>query len=151
MASGFEIEVIREVLMEVSVVHLGSVQFEIRARQHTIVSDQPLENGGYDEGMTPPELMLASLASCAGFYAAQYLRKYKLAAEGTRVRVRADKMKDPARMENFRIEVEIPIELTEQHQAGVERAVEHCLIHNTLLHPPHITIEVKQETAALRG
>jgi uncharacterized OsmC-like protein len=137
--------------MEVSVVHLGSVQFEIRARQHTIVSDQPLENGGNDEGMTPPELMLASLASCAGFYAAQYLRKYKLASEGTRVRVTADKVKDPARIENFRIEVEIPTELTEQHQAGVERAVHHCLIHNTLLHPPHMTIEVKQETAALRN
>jgi uncharacterized OsmC-like protein len=127
------------------------VQFEIRARQHTMVCDQPLENGGYDEGMTPPELLLASLASCAGFYAAQYLRNYKLASEGTRVRVTADKVKDPARIENFCIAVELPIELTEQHQAGVERAVHHCLIHNTLLHPPHITIEVKQESAALRG
>jgi organic hydroperoxide reductase OsmC/OhrA len=29
-------------------------------------SDQPVENGGHDEGMTPPELLLASLGSCAG-------------------------------------------------------------------------------------
>jgi len=130
--------------MEVTVQHLGAVQFEIKARQHTIACDQPAENGGYDEGMTPPELLLASLASCAGFYAAQYLRKYKLATEGTRVRVTADKVKDPARIENFRLEIETPVDLTEQHHAGVERAVHHCLIHNTLLHPPQITIEVKQ-------
>ena len=138
--------------MEVTVEHLGAVQFEIKARQHTISCDQPAENGGYDEGMTPPELLLASLGSCAGFYAAQYLRKYKLATEGTRVRVTADKVKDPARMDNFRIEIETPIELTEPHRAGVERAVHHCLIHNTLLQPPQIRIEVKQMmAAALRG
>lgn len=136
--------------MEVTVDHLGAVQFEIHARQHTISCDQPLENGGYDEGMTPPELLLASLGSCAGFYAAQYLRKYKLATEATRVRVTAEKAKDPARVDNFCIEVETPLELSEQHRAGVERAVHHCLIHNTLLHPPQIKIEIKQ-AVALRG
>jgi putative redox protein len=97
--------------------------------------------------MTPPELLLASLGSCAGFYAAQYLRKYKLATEGTRVRVTAEKLKDPARVDNFRIEIDTPLELTDQHRAGVERAVHHCLIHNTLLHPPQMTIEVKQAVA----
>ena len=134
--------------MEVTVEHLGAVQFEIRARQHTIVSDQPPENGGHDEGMTPPELLLASLASCAGFYAAQYLRKFKLATEGTRVKVTAEKAKDPARVENFRIEIESPVELSDEHRAGVERAVHHCLIHNTLLHPPKIGIEVRDMAAA---
>jgi putative redox protein len=128
--------------MEVTVEHLGALQFEIKARQHAILSDQPPENGGHDEGMTPPELLLASLGSCAGFYAAQYLRKHKLAVEGTRVRVTADKLKDPARIDNFRIEVEAPVELTEQQRAGIEDAVHHCLIHNTLLHPPGMVVEI---------
>jgi uncharacterized OsmC-like protein len=131
--------------MEVTVEHLGAVQFEIKARQHTIACDQPPENGGFDEGMTPPELLLASLASCAGFYAAQYLRKFKLATEGTHVRVVADKVKDPVpRIDDFRIEIETPVDLSEQHRQGVERAVHHCLIHNTLLHPPKITIDLKE-------
>jgi len=131
--------------MEVTVEHLGVVQFEIKARQHSISCDQPPENGGYDEGMTPPELLLASLGSCAAFYAAQYLRKNKLATEGTRVRVAADKVKDPARIDNFRIEIETAVGLSEQHRAGVEAAVHHCLIHNTLLHPPRIAIEIKEQ------
>jgi putative redox protein len=99
--------------MEIKVEHLGAVQFEIKARQHSIVSDQPAENGGFDEGMTPPELLLASLGSCAGFYAAQYLRKHKLATEGTIVRVTAEKAKDPARLDNFHIALEIPAEFSE--------------------------------------
>jgi len=139
---------LQRTIMEVTAEHLGAVQFEIKARQHVISCDQPPESGGFDEGMTPPELLLASLASCAGFYAAQYLRKFKLATEGTRVRVLADKVKDlSARLDNFRIEIETPVELSEQHRAGVERAVHHCLIHNTLLHLPKISIETKQPVA----
>ena len=40
--------------MEITVEHLGSVQFEIRARNHSIVSDQPARDGGFDEGICGP-------------------------------------------------------------------------------------------------
>lgn len=129
--------------MEVTVEHLGALQFAIKARQHSIVSDQPTENGGSDEGMTPPELLVSSLGSCAGFYAAQYLKKKGLATEGTIVRVFAEKAKNPARLDNFKIEVEVPAAVSEEHRKGVEEAVYHCLIHNTLQHPPTITLAIK--------
>jgi putative redox protein len=130
--------------MEITVEHLGSVQFEIKTRGHSVVSDQPLENGGFDEGMTPPELLLASLGSCAGYYAAQYLRKHKLAIEGTRVRVSCEKVNEPVvRLSNFVIEVSAPVELSEKHRKGVYQAVEHCLVHNTLLHTPAISLKVE--------
>jgi len=137
-------------MLEVSVEHLGAVQFEIKARGLSIVSDQPAENGGFDEGMTPPELMLASLGSCAGFYAADYLKRQKLSTEGTKVRVTAEKAKNPARLDNFKIEVEVPTGLSEEHVKGVEEAVHRCLIHNTLMHPPKIELAVKG-TATVAG
>jgi len=136
-------------MIEVTVEHLGAVQFEIKARQHVIASDQPAENGGFDEGMTPPELFLASLGSCAAFYAAAYLRKHKLAEEGTKVRVTAGKRKDPARLDDFRIFVDVPAGLDPIHLAGLERAVHQCLIHNTLLHPPTIAIEIHSPALAV--
>ncbi len=134
--------------MEVTVEHIGAVQFEIRARGHVIACDQPTENGGYDEGMTPPELLLASLGACAGYYAAEYLRKHKLATEGTKVKVSAEKAKDRARMDNFEIHVEVPAALSEENAAGLESAVHHCLIHNTLLHPPKIKLEISSLVAS---
>ena len=129
--------------MEVKVEHLGGMQFEITARQHRIACDQPVENGGFDEAMTPPELLLASLGSCAGFYAAQYLRKHKLATEGTIVRVSAEKAANPARLNRFRIHVELPSGVGDEHISGIEESVRHCLIHNTLLNPPSISLDVK--------
>jgi putative redox protein len=128
--------------MEVQIQHLGDLQFEIHARNHTIICDQPAENGGFDEGMTPPELLLASLGSCAGFYAAQYLRKNGLATEGTQVKVTAEKAANPPRISNFHISVNSPVELNDAQKAGMNEAVRHCLIHNTLLNPPQIALEI---------
>jgi uncharacterized OsmC-like protein len=134
-------------MLEINVEHLGEVQFEIQTRGHKLICDQPAEAGGFDEGMTPPEFLLASLGSCAGYYAADYLKRQKLAVAGTRVRVTAEKVTGPARLDRFRISVEAPVPLTEKQQEGLHRAVEHCLVHNTLLHPPKIEIVLEPAPA----
>lgn len=127
--------------MEVMAEFLGGVKFEVRARGHKIVCDQPADNGGTDAGMTPPEFLLASLATCAAYYAAQYLKTRQLPADALKVRVSAEKAQQPARLGSFRIEITAP-GLDERHQAGVIRAAKACLIHNTLLYQPHIDIVV---------
>jgi len=133
--------------MEITVEHIGAVQFMINARGHQVVCDQPADNGGFDEGMTPPELLLASLGTCAGFYAVQYLKTHGLEQGGVRIRVSAEKAKAPARLASFRVEVTVPAALDEKHKAGVERAVHACLIHNTLLNPPEITLAIESPAA----
>jgi uncharacterized OsmC-like protein len=133
--------------MEVQVKLQGDVKFEVAARGHSLVCDQPAENGGSDEGMTPPELLLASLGTCAAFYASAYLRKKGLPREGVEVHVTAGKAGPPARLDDFKIEVKIPLALSEEQKAGVEVAVHHCLIHNTLLHTPAIQIELHTPAA----
>jgi putative redox protein len=81
--------------MEVKVTHLNHMKFVIQSRSHSIICDQPMENGGEDSGMTPPELLLASLGSCAEFYALQYLKTRNLADGNVEVSVTADKLKQP--------------------------------------------------------
>ena len=133
--------------MEASARCLGKTKFEIAARSHRVICDQPVDNGGADEGMSPPEFLLASLASCAAYYAAQYLQTRGLPTEALEVRVRAEKALQPARLASFRIEVTAP-ELDQRHQAGILRSVKACLIHNTLLSSP--TVEVVIQAPALQ-
>jgi uncharacterized OsmC-like protein len=136
--------------MEVKITHLDRVKFAIQSHSHTVLCDQPAENGGEDSGMTPPELLLASLGSCAAFYAVQYLKTRNLAETGVEVTVTAEKLKQPARVGNFRVHVACPISLTEEQTEGLMRSVRHCLVHNTLLTPPEIAIELAtKEIAAL--
>jgi len=136
--------------MEIKVQYLGQSRFEAEARSHRVLCDQPPANGGADTGMTPPEFLLVSLGTCAGFYAAQYLKTRSLPAHGLEVKVTAEKAAQPARMARFRIEVNVPA-LDPRHEAGILRAVKACLVHNTLLNAPEIETVVNMAAEVLAG
>ncbi len=133
--------------MEVTADYIGDARFELEARGHRLVCDQPRENGGSDEGMSPPEFLLAALASCAGYYAAQYLKTRALPAENLRVRVTANKALQPARLDSFRIEVTTSA-LDERHESRLLKTVKTCLVHNTLLSGPAIEVVVNAPALA---
>ena len=98
--------------------------------------------------MSPPELLLASLGTCAGFYAAEYLKARKLPAEGVPLTVAAEKAKGPARLASFRIALIVP-ELEDSHREGLLRAVRACLIHNTLPQPAAIEVALEAPVASV--
>jgi uncharacterized OsmC-like protein len=133
--------------MEVTANYLGGSKFEVAARGHRMICDQPVDNGGSDEGMSPPEFLLASLGTCAAYYATQYLKTRGLPAGDLKVRVSAEKALQPTRLASFQIDVAAP-GLDERHQAGILRAVRACLIHNTLLGGPSIEVLVNAEELA---
>jgi putative redox protein len=91
--------------MEVCVTYRDGVQFQAESRGHRILSDQPLDNHGRDQGMTPPEWFLASLGACVGFYAVKYLEARQLDPSGLEVVVTAEKVEHPARLDNIHIRV----------------------------------------------
>ena len=128
--------------MQVLVEQINGVRFAIKARSHVVMCDQPRDTGGTDTGMTPPEFLLASLGSCAAFYAAEYLRSRNLAENGVSVAVSAEKLKGPARLGNFHIRVSSPVNLSGQQREAMVRSVEACLVKNTLLNPPEIKVSL---------
>ena len=127
--------------METNVRYLGGVKFEAECRGHKVVSDQPLELKGDDAGMTPPELLLSSLGTCAAFYAAYYLNLNHLSTEGLSVKVTAEKAKNPPRLGDFVVQVDVP-GVDGSHRDALQKSVEKCLIHATLLHSPSIRTEI---------
>lgn len=130
--------------IEVDVNYVAGVRFDASARGHHVSCDQPLENKGTDQGMTPPELLLASLGSCALYYAVEYLRARGLDERQTSVTVRAEKDLKPTRLARFVIVLRTPLALEARHREGLKRAVHNCLVHNTLLHAPEIAINLEQ-------
>lgn len=128
--------------MKLEIQHLGDVQFSIGTRGHVVYTDQPEDNGGYDEGMTPPELFLGALGACAAFYAVAYLERSGLPHEGTRVEAHAEKLKNPARLGELVLNVITPSPVSDEHRRGLDQAVAKCILHNTLTHPPAIRTEI---------
>ena len=127
--------------MEVNVRYLGGKKFEMTARGHQVVADQPLDDDGSDAAMTPPELFLSGLGACAAYYAEEYLRARALPNEGLEIRLSALKGDKPARIMKVNIDVTAP-GLTQRHRDGILRAVDACLLENTLHKPPQIEVKV---------
>ena len=94
--------------MEVKITFRGGTQYEAETRGHKVICDQPVDAGGKDGGMTPPEFLLVSLGTCAMYYAANYLRMQNLPADGMTVSVEADKAMNPPRLGKFRMVIDIP-------------------------------------------
>jgi putative redox protein len=136
--------------MNVTIRHLDGVRFSAEARGHQIVVDQPRDNKGEDTGMTPPELLLASLGSCAAYYALEYLRARQLPTNGVSVQVEAEKAKAPARLGRFTVRVYVP-ELDARHQEGIQRAIRGCIVHNTLHGHPEIDVALEMPVAATQS
>jgi putative redox protein len=133
--------------MEVNVRYLGGKKFEMTARGHHIVADQPFDDDGTDAAMTPTELFLSGLGACAAYYAEEYLRARALPDEDLEVRLSAVKGDKPPRITEVHVEVIAP-GLTQKHRDGVLRAVDACLLENTLHKPPEIVVKVVSTSKA---
>lgn len=117
--------------MEITLQHAGRACFVAEARQHRFVLDQPAEDGGGDQGMSPSELLLASLGGCIGQYVVQYLGLRTLSAEGLSIRVAAQRTSRPLRLRDFTVEVTVP-GLTDRQLRGLEKSFPAGLVHNAI-------------------
>jgi putative redox protein len=117
--------------LEISLQHKGGACFVGAARAHHILLDQPRDDGATDQGLTPAELLLASLGGCVGQYVAQYLRLRKLSARGLTIRVAAEPDPRPLRLRDFTVTILAP-GLTEPQLRALERTFPAGLVQNAI-------------------
>lgn len=125
---------------------LDGDRMAVAIRGHLLTTDQPVEDGGGDSAPTPTELFLAGLTACVGFYAQRFLRRHQLSTEGLEVSCDWEWAEGPHRVGPIRLDIDAP-SLTLELAPAFRRVVEHCTVHNTLLNPP--TVEIDLAPAAL--
>jgi uncharacterized OsmC-like protein len=128
--------------------YAGGDRIEMRVRGHVIQADQPLEDGGGDSAPTPSEIFVAGLAGCIAFYAERFLRRHHLPVEGLGVSCDYEWEEDPHRIGGISVTIDAP-GLTEEKRTAFTRVVEHCTVHNTLLLPPQIAMQVLPTRSAV--
>ncbi|XRQ09829.1 OsmC family protein [Actinomadura welshii] len=134
-------------MSEMTVVHREHEAFAVVVRGHVIRVDQPYSAGGTDDGPTPVELFVASLAACAAHYARRYLVRHGLPADGLEVTAGfAMSATAPTRVSRIGLRLRPPVRLSSVDAEGLRRAVEGCTVHNSVVDAPRIGLEL--ETAA---
>jgi uncharacterized OsmC-like protein len=136
--------------MKAVVESIGKVASRVRVGGHELVFDQPRTvPGGEDRGPSPLDVMSASVAACAHYFAAAYLHARDLSPEGLAVEVVSDKERLPvSRIGRLAILVRVPAGLDARHRAGIERAIKSCPAYGTLLHPPVVEVSIDSADGA---
>jgi putative redox protein len=120
----------------------GGLRFTADIRGHRVPTDQPVTVGGEDTAAMPLELLAASLGTCIALYAQQFCAVRGLPHAGMRVEVAWETAKGPKRISRFDVKVILPGDLPDDYRPALERAVRTCPVHNTLQHPPEMTVEL---------
>ncbi|MFB4298510.1 OsmC family protein [Actinomadura sp. NTSP31] len=136
-------------MQEMTVVHRENDAFAVLIRDHVINVDQPYTSGGMDEGPTPVELFVAALAACAAHYARRYLAGRGLPATGLEITAGFTMNPGvPARVARVRLSLRPPVDVPQEALIGLKAAVAGCTVHNSLLDPPRVDLEVRSEARA---
>jgi putative redox protein len=126
-----------------TVTHKGSHRFEVNVEGHRLIVDEGVAAGGRDAGPTSTELLAASLASCAAGYAESYLTSHGHSTVGLAVACHYRlSIEQPVRVVAIDITVTAPADLPVDRRRGLLKAVEQCMVGNTLRMPPMIHVMV---------
>lgn len=116
----------------------GGLSATVRARDHQLVADEPVADGGTNAGMMPTELFLAGLASCFCLAVAHVAAKREIVLLGLRVTVDAERVDRELRYSRLRVEV-AAIAGDHDLEALVGRAKAFCWVSNMLASDLEVT------------
>ena len=136
-------------MSNITVRHDAGDRYRIQVRGHTVMVDQPVEDGGDDSAPTPTELFVAGLASCVAFYGGRYLARHGLPDEGFGVDCSFAFAKDrPVRVASIEIDVTLPEGFPAERREAFLAVVEHCTVHNSISMRPDVRIGLAQDRRA---
>ncbi len=114
---------------------------ELLTDTHTLIADEPMEQGGTDAGPSPYELLLAALGACTAMTVRVYAGFKKLPLERVSVRLRHDKIhaQDCAECETREGKIDhieralvIEGELSPEQRRRLLEIADKCPVHRTL-------------------
>ncbi len=128
-------------MSRICVRHEERDRFRVAIGAHELVVDQPAPASG-DEGPTPTELFVASLAACGAFYARRFLARHGLADGALTVTADFAMADDHSRVASITLRVETPDEVPPGLRGPLERAVHGCTVHRSIRQAPEVSLEV---------
>jgi putative redox protein len=117
--------------MRASARQLEKFRHDVKIRTHQLTADEPIDDGGNDDGPSPQELLAASLASCTAITMEMYAKRKGWDVAGLTVDVEYSPAERgcPTR---FELVMKLPAHLTEDQVEKLQVIAAKCPVHRTL-------------------
>ncbi len=113
-----------------------------------VETDQPRESGGDGSAPGPYDLFLASLGTCAGFFALRFMQQRGVDPEGARLTLASERDPETKLATTVQIDLELPEGFPEKYREAIVRAMDQCKVKRQLEHPPTVVATVSVGSAA---
>jgi len=127
----------------------GGLRVEAIHEGHRIRTDQPVIAGGEGTAPSPFDLFLASIGTCAGYYALRFLQQRNLDTEGLVVTMTADSGGPGQHVDRIRIDVTLPPAFPQKYRDALLRAIDQCKVKRHLAEPPVVEVVARTPARAL--
>jgi ribosomal protein S12 methylthiotransferase accessory factor len=107
-----------------------------------IVTDQPANHGGAGSEPSPYDLFLASLGTCAGFFALSFCRQRRLPVDGMALMLKIDRDPVSRHLDRVTIQLQLPADFPERYRDAILRSIDQCSVKKVLHDPPEIVVSV---------
>jgi len=128
--------------MKLSVAYQGGTRYDILSDRHRIVTDQPVEDGGGDAGMSPVELFVGSVASCVGYFVGQFCVRHDISRDGLKVEAEWTMAESPHRVGQIMLAIRLPHRVTPELRDRLLKVAHGCTVHQSLALPINIAIDL---------
>ena len=118
----------------------GGVAVEAHIDGTTIRTDQPVQHGGGGTAPAPFELFLASIGTCAGFYALRFCQERQIPTDGMSVSMAWERNPETKLITIIRIQFSLPPGFPEKYRTAIVRAADQCAVKKHLLEAPAIEV-----------
>ena len=114
---------------------------EITVEQHTIIADEPVRDGGTDQGPTPYDLIVAALGACTAITLRMYADRKGWPVEEIIVHLRHGRSyaeddrnceNAPVRLDQIDRAIELHGDLTPEQRQRLLEIADKCPVHRTL-------------------
>jgi len=114
----------------------GGVAVTAHHKGFSISTDQPETNGGANSAPSPFDLFLASLGTCAGFFALRFCQQRDLDTTGLGLTLDTEHDPEAHRVARVRIAIHLPDGFPEKYRKAIVRSVDQCSVKRHILEPP---------------
>jgi len=118
----------------------GGVQVSAQFNGFEVTTDQPERNGGQNSAPSPFDFFLASLGSCAGFFALRFCQQRELSTDGLRLQLTVKHNAESKRLDRVEITMQLPKDFPEKYRSAIIRATDQCAVKKALLDAPEIEL-----------
>lgn len=120
----------------------GGRKVDVHMEGMVIHTDQPVKDGGQGSAPTPSQLFLASIASCAGYYALIFCEKRGIDTRGMGLEMRLAKDDTTKLIRTMTLVLTLPDHFPEKYRPAILKAMDACWVKKHLVDPPRIEMVI---------